>query len=92
MRLFAAPAVWMAHFLAVYLIATLACERLAVGAAAVTVLAVAVLLAIGITDYRRLGGGGTQGFVSLTSLLLCAVSALAALWVAYPAFVLPCAA
>jgi hypothetical protein len=91
-KLFFSPAVWMAHFLAVYLLATLACERLAVGAAAVTVLALAALLARGFVDYGRVRRDGTEAFVSLTSLLLCGLSALAALWVAYPAFVLPCAA
>lgn len=91
MRLVLAPALWLAHFLAVYLIATLACERAAPGAALATAIALAAFLAIGVVDYRRWRGrrGDTPGFVALTSLLLCALSALAALWVAFPAFVLP---
>jgi hypothetical protein len=91
MRLAIAPAVWLAHFVAVYGLATLACEQAAVGAAAATAVALAAFLATGIVDYGRWRASpeGTAGFVSSTSLLLCALSALAALWVAYPAFTLP---
>ena len=91
MRLALAPAVWLAHFLAVYLIATLACEHAAPGAALATALALAAFLTAGIVDYRRWRArrGDTAGFISATSLLLCALAALATLWVAYPALVLP---
>jgi hypothetical protein len=90
-RLAIAPVTWLAHFVAVYVLATLACEHAAPGAAVATAVALATFLATGMVDYRRWRAlpEGTAGFVSLTSLLLCALSALAALWVAYPAFVLP---
>lgn len=86
-RLALAPALWLAHFTVLYVIASLACERLVAGAAIATVAALAAFLVIGIADYRR--WRESEGFVSLTSALVCALSALAALWVAYPAFVLP---
>lgn len=91
MRLALAPTLWLAHFLAVYVVATLACEHAAAGAAAATALALAAFLAAGIVDYRRWRAwrDETAGFICLASLLLCALSALAALWVAYPALVLP---
>lgn len=91
MRLAIAPTVWLAHFLAVYVLATIACEAAALAAAIATAVALAALLATGIVDYGRWRASpeDTAGFVSSTSLLLCALSALAALWVAYPAFTLP---
>jgi hypothetical protein len=89
MRLSFAPAVWMAHFLAVYVLATLVCERAAAGAAVVTLAALAAFLLQGLSDYRIMKREGAEAFVARTSLLLCALSALAVLWVAYPAFVLP---
>ena len=90
-RLAYAPTLWLAHFLAVYVIATLACEHAAAGAAATTAVVLAAFLATGAVDYRRWRArrDDPAGFVSLTSLLLCALSALAALWVAYPAFMVP---
>lgn len=94
MRLALAPAVWLVHFTAVYALATLACERLAPGVVAATALALAVFFVAGLVDYRRWRARGGEGdFVARINVLLCALSALATLWVAFPAFVLPpCAA
>lgn len=90
-RLAIAPAVWLAHFVSVYVLATLACERAGAGAAVTTAVALIAFLGTAVVDYRRwrAAPAGTAGFLSLTSLLLCALSAVAALWVAYPAFTLP---
>jgi hypothetical protein len=94
-KLTLAPAVWLAHFTFVYVVASVACERLAMATTAATLAALAVYAGAALTDWRRLqaGADGTGQFVARTDLALCALSALATLWVAYPAFVLPpCAA
>jgi hypothetical protein len=90
-RLALPPAVWLTHFGAVYLFASVACERLVLWATHVTAAALALFATTGLLEYRRWRslGGGPAAFVSLTNLLVCALAALAALWVAYPAFVLP---
>ena len=91
MRLAFAPTVWLVHFTVVYVLASVACERLVAGVAAATVVALLLFAAVGLIDYRRWRalGSGQEAFVSFVSVLLCALSALAALWVAYPAFILP---
>jgi hypothetical protein len=91
MRLALAPGVWLIHFTVVYVLASVACERLVLGTAAATGMALAIYLGAGIADYRRSrdAESGQTAFISRTSVLLCAFSALATLWVAYPAFVLP---
>jgi hypothetical protein len=94
-RLALAPAVWLAHFTAVYALASVACERVPAGVAAASALALGFYLAFGLLDYRRLRarrGDGEQAFVARVNVLLCALAALATLWVAYPAFVLPACA
>ena len=107
MRLAIAPAVWLAHFTAVYVLVSLVCSAEAadrelfgiaivpLGVALATAAACALFAAVGFADYRtwRALKSGPRAFVSLVSVLLCGLSALAALWVAYPAFALPpCAA
>ena len=91
MRLALAPAVWLAHFALVYVAASVACERLVPLTAAATLAAIALYGAAAAVDWRRLRGAmdGTASFVSRSNVALCALSALATLWVAYPAFVLP---
>lgn len=91
MRLLLAPAVWLAHFTTVYVFASVACEALVPAVAVATAAALLVFVAAGLVDYRRwhMLGSGPGAFVSLVSVLLCALSAVAALWVAFPAFVLP---
>lgn len=92
MRLALAPAVWLAHFAAVYVLASVACERVPAGVAAASVLALGFFLAFGLFEYRRLRaqpGDGEKVFAARVNVLLCALAALATLWVAYPAFVLP---
>ena len=107
MRLLIAPGVWLAHFTFAYVMVSLVCaagaaEReilgiavvpLAVGAA--TVAACALFLVQGVIDYRRWRSldDRTRAFTSIVSVLLCGLSALGVLWVAFPVFVLPpCAA
>ena len=95
MRLALAPAVWLVHFTLVYGVASVACERLAPAVAAATAAALVLYAGTAMVDYRRRRRttDGAAALVSRTNLLLCALSALATLWVAYPAFVLPpCAA
>lgn len=94
MKLTLAPAVWLAHFTFVYVVASVACERLAMATAAATLAALAVYAGAALTDRRRLHdpANGPSRFVARTHLALCALSALATLWVAYPAFVLPACA
>lgn len=94
MKLALAPAVWLAHFTFVYVVASVACERLAMATATATLAALAVYAGAALTDWRRLRrpADPPNRFVSRTHLALCALSALATLWVAYPAFVLPACA
>jgi hypothetical protein len=91
MRLTLAPVIWMLHFLAVYVLATIACEVLAPASAIATAAALAAYAGIALIDRRRLRAapGDTEVFVSRTNLLVVALSALGTLWVAYPAFALP---
>lgn len=91
MRLALAPAVWLAHFTLVYAAASVACERLVPAVAAATAAALALYLGAALVDWRRARAapGGAELFVSRMNVALCALSALATVWVAYPAFVLP---
>ena len=107
MRLLIAPGVWLAHFTFAYVLVSLVCsaggaQREILGIALVpltvgmaTIAACAVFVLQGWVDYRRWRAheAGTQGFISIVSVLLCGLSAIGVLWVAFPAFVLPpCAA
>jgi hypothetical protein len=103
-KLIAAPAVWLAHFTAVYVLLSLACRSGASesgtsglvqgGVAIATALAVVLLVAIGWRAYSRSRAEprDTDGFIERVTLLAAGLSALATLWVAYPAFVLPACA
>lgn len=94
MRLTLAPAVWLVHFTFVYVVASVACERLVPAAAVATAAALLVFFATALLDYRRWRrlGSGPQAFVSAASVLVCALAAVATLGVAYPAFILPACA
>lgn len=95
MSLAIVPAVWIAHFLAVYALVSVACataaEAIVVpGIAAATLAALACFAWFGLRNFRawRAAQEG-PAFVAQTNLLLAALSAVATLWVAYPAFLLP---
>ena len=107
MRLLIAPSVWLAHFTSAYVLVSLVCSAgaagrelfgfalvpLAVGVS--TIAACTLFLVQGYIDYRRWRAleEGARGFTSIVSVLLCGLSAVGVLWVAFPAFVLPpCAA
>lgn len=107
MRVVIAPGVWLAHFTFAYVMVSLVCsagaaQREILGIALVpltvgiaTIAACALFVVQGCIDYRRWRAheAGTQAFISAVSVLLCGLSALGVLWVAFPAFVLPpCAA
>lgn len=98
MILLVAPMVWTAHFVAVYVLVSLVCsgapdlQRLVPwGVALATAAALAYFLFAGLASYRRAraAGEGASGFLASTSVLLCGLSGVATLWVAFPAFVLP---
>lgn len=103
MTMLYAPAVWLAHFSAVYVLLSLVCASDAAGRTLLGVgivpfgvaLASAVALALiaVIAWGSRAGSRGArrapEAFPARASLPLCGVSALAVAWVAYPAFVLP---
>ena len=103
MRLLIAPSVWLAHFTFVYVALSLVCSADAAGrelfglplvplvVGAATIAACGLFLVQGLIDYRRWRAldQGTRAFTSIVSVLLCGLSALGVLWVAFPAFVLP---
>ena len=103
MKLAVAPGIWLAHFTLVYVLLSLVCATetaaltlsgfgiVPLGVALATVAAVGLIAAAAWSDLRRLGAlqDGPDAFVPRASLLLCGLSALAVVWVAYPAFVLP---
>lgn len=106
MRLLLAPAIWVAHFIVLYLLVSLVCAGGAadvmlfgygivpVGATLATVVALSLITATAWGDVRRLRkpGDGDRTFIARVGVLLCALSALAVTWGAYPAFVLPACA
>jgi hypothetical protein len=97
MSLAFAPAVWMAYFLAVYALVSLACPAsealVRPGVTLATIAAIGFFAWFGIAGYRRSQiGNGTPAFIGITNALLCGLSAIGTLWVALPAFMLgPCA-
>ena len=106
MKLVVAPAVWLGHFTVVYVLHSLVCAAgveshaafgvgiARLGVAAATVVALALIAAAASVDLRRprTDGSESEPFIARVTLLACALSALAVLWVAYPAFVLPACA
>lgn len=106
MKLVVAPGIWLTHFSAVYVLLSLACASEAAqrtlfgfgivpfGVALATLAALALIAAAAWADRRRLRElrAGPGAFTARVSVLLCALSALAVGWVAYPAFVLPACA
>jgi hypothetical protein len=94
-----APLVWMLHFVAVYVLVSLVCSSGAAlahlvpgGVALATAGALGYFAYAGLASYRarRLSAAGDgRFFIASTGLLLCGLSALGTLWVAFPAFVLP---
>lgn len=98
MSLALAPAVFLAHFLAVYVLVSLACPaglESAVRPGIVVVTAAALTFYAGFaraSRRRRQGPGGTLVFLGSVNMLLCALSAVGTAWVALPAlWVAPCA-
>jgi hypothetical protein len=106
MKIVAAPTVWLAHFVAVYVLLSLACASdgasqtlfgfgtVALGVALATVVAFALIAGIAWASRAGARPRDASGlWAARVSLYLCGLSTLAVAWVAYPAFVLPpCAA
>lgn len=105
LSLVGAPIIWGAHFLACYLLVSIACALGLAGArtglALLTAIALALIAFAGWSNYRkwsRAKQAGTQdaplhAFFALNAMMLSAMSALALSWVAFPSLMLPvCAA
>lgn len=98
--MFSGPLIWGAHFLGVYVFAALACARhfaqvewLGIGVVqwAVSVLTITALAAMGaILAVTRRAAGDDEGdnarFVRWTTFTLGALSMLAVVWAAIPAY------
>jgi len=104
--LLGAPLIWMAHFLACYVIVALVCalqltdvyllglDPAQLGITIVTVLALLLMGGIAIVNWRKWthpSGPDPEMscFFAANTLLLCMLSALALIWVAFPAVLLP---
>lgn len=97
--MFAGPLIWAAHFLAVYVLAALACARNFAhvewlgggvtqwGIALLTLAAIAAIAAIILLRGRR--DGQSARFVHWTTLTLGLLSVLAIVWEAMPAYLVP---
>lgn len=105
LSLVSAPLIWAGHFLLCYLLVSLACALGMPGAKAgiamFTLLALALIGFSAWSNYRKWKfsrHGGTPDaplhtFFALNAMMLCAMSAVALVWVAFPAALLPvCAA
>lgn len=103
--LFAAPLIWTGHFVLCYGLVSLACSYGFAGARTgvglLTAIALALLGAVAwfnLSKWRavrhsKAPEAGMQAFFALNSLMLCGLSAVALVWVALPAALLPpCAA
>lgn len=91
-----APVVWAAHFLLCYVLVALSCsfgwpQAMVPGIAGITLAAVAALATLAWLSYRARRRPVNEETVlfARVSLGLCALSAVALLWVAFPATVLP---
>lgn len=106
LTLVSAPIVWFVHFVACYVIVSLACasqpieERLfglnaaELGVALATLVAGVLIVGIAVASWRRRKDPpgpdpDISRFLALNTLLLCAISLLAMLWVAFPTSILP---
>lgn len=116
--LVSAPVIWSMHFVACYVLVSLACAYgfggVDTGIALLTIAALAMLAYVALINWRKWnqaqrpshpgqapghelqtehGAPQLNAFFSLTSMMLCALSAVALIWVAFPAVLLPnCAA
>jgi hypothetical protein len=95
MILAAAPLVWTLHFLAVYVLVSVACRLhsqwlVLPGVALLTVAAVAAYGWLALPP--RGAGAEARQFITATHRLLCLLAAIGTAWVAYPAFMLPACA
>lgn len=97
--IFSGPLVWAAHFLAVYVLAALACARRFAhvewlgrgvtqwGISLLTLAAVAAILGLILFQHRR--RLDSSRFVQQMTLALGLLSVMAIVWEALPAFVVP---
>lgn len=97
------PLTWAVHFLLCYLLTALACALgfggVRVGIGVFTLIALGLIGYTALTNFRKwrqtrnAPGADIDAFFALNTLMLCALSAVALLWVAAPAAMLPpCAA
>ena len=101
LSLVSAPLIWAAHFVVCYLLVSMACALdfggMRSGIAVVTVAALALIALAGWSNWRKWAAARRgerpdaplDAFFSLNALMLCAMSALALVWVAFPATMLP---
>lgn len=113
LSLISAPVIWAAHFLASYVIVSLACaagytqpvlfgmDIVDVSVAILTLISVALFIYIAVINYakwqralhRQAPDDDMSRFFALCSVMLCGLSAVAVIWVAFPTYLLPpCAA
>lgn len=101
----AGPVIWSVHFVVCYVLVSLACSLgwstpgvagmnfAELGIALVTLAALGLLGYTGAINMRKYRDAGADNdvsrFVALNSLLLCGLSMVAMVWVAFPALVLP---
>lgn len=116
--LVSAPVIWSVHFVACYVLVSLACAYgfggVGTGIAVLTIAALAMLAYVARINWHKWNHAQRpshpsqaprhdsqaehrapelNSFFSLTSMMLCALSAVALMWVAFPAVLLPdCAA
>lgn len=104
LTLVAAPLIWFVHFVVCYAIVALVCasplrqERILglhgaqFGIAVATLMAGALILLVAVIQWRRWRPGPDaqiSRFLAVNTLLLCAISLVAMLWVAFPTLILP---
>lgn len=97
----APPTIWAVHFLACYVMVSLACAhgasqqlvRTGIAVASVAGLVpIAVIALRSLRQWRATRGLHEQDaapFFAVATLMLCAISTLALVWVALPGFMLP---
>ncbi|HEY0845723.1 MAG TPA: hypothetical protein VGE12_10160 [Noviherbaspirillum sp.] len=99
--LISAPLIWAGHFLLCYVWVSLACafgwKAIGTPIAIFTLLALTLLAYTGWVNYRKWTqtrhsnppDADLRAFFALNSMMLCGVSAIALIWVAFPAALLP---